>query len=142
MPDERQSDDMNKALFANLVMMLSSSAMQQLGKLVNPLTGKTEVRLDVAQVTIDMLAMLQEKTKGNLDKEESRMLNDLVSTLQMNYVDTERSEAAKPKDDSTKPETPPSDSSATTDQKPDTPPDGAALKDAKDPKFHKTYGTE
>ena len=81
MTDTPNDANMNKALFANLVMMLSSSAMQQLGKLVNPLTGKTEVHLEGAQVSIDMLAMIQSKTEGNLDDEEKQMLENMHTCL-------------------------------------------------------------
>jgi len=88
MTDKDREDKTNKVLFANLVMMLGSSAIQQLGKLINPLTGKTEISLEGAQMTIDMLSMIKEKTKGNLDKEEDRMLTDLLSSLQLNYVET------------------------------------------------------
>ena len=66
MTEEHSSNDINKALFINLVIMLSSSAMQQMGKLVNPLTNKTQVDLQGAQISIDMLAMLQAKTKGGV----------------------------------------------------------------------------
>lgn len=86
--------DMNKILFANLVMMLSSSAMQQLGKLVNPMTNKTEVSLEGARMTIDMLDMIDAKTKGNLDEEEAKMMKQMLSTLHMNYVETSENQPA------------------------------------------------
>ena len=97
MNETGQKKEMNKALFLNLIMMLSSSAMQQLGKLVNPLTNKAEVHLEGAQVTIDMLDMIQEKTSGNLDKDEARMLTDILATLQMNYVEVSREQKEKKK---------------------------------------------
>lgn len=87
--------EMNKILFANLIMMLSSSAMQQLGKLVNPVTGKTELQLDGARMTIDMLEMLKEKSTGNLDAEEEKMMKEILSTLQLNYVETSKNPPAK-----------------------------------------------
>lgn len=87
--------DMHKALFANLVMMLSSSAMQQLGKLINPMTNKTEVSLEGARMTIDMLEMINAKTKGNLDEEEEKMMKELLSTLQMNFVETSQNPPAE-----------------------------------------------
>ena len=98
MADENKQNNMNKALFTNLIMMLGSSAMQQLGKLVNPVTNKTEVSLQGAQVTIDMLNMIQEKTKGNLDKDEEEMLKDLLASLQMNYVETSKSKPEEPEE--------------------------------------------
>lgn len=87
--------DMHKALFANLVMMLSSSAMQQLGKLINPMTNKTEVSLEGARMTIDMLEMIDAKTKGNLDEEEEKMMKELLSSLQMNFVETSQNPPAE-----------------------------------------------
>ena len=73
--------------FMSLVLSLSQAAMQQMGKVTNPLTGKIERSLDQAKVTIDMLEMLKEKTKGNLVKEEERLISDTLATLQLNYVD-------------------------------------------------------
>lgn len=87
--------DMNKAMFMELIMMLSSSAMQQLGKIINPMTGKTELHLEAAQATIDMLEMLEAKTKGNLDREEDRMIKNILTSLRMNYVETSATASAK-----------------------------------------------
>jgi len=93
-----EAPDLHKILFANLIMMLSSSAMQQLGKLVNPMTKKTEVSLEGARMTIDMIEMLKEKTKGNLDEEENRMVREILSNLQMNYVETSENPPAESSD--------------------------------------------
>jgi hypothetical protein len=117
--------------------MLSTSALQQLGKLVNPATSKAEVDLDGAQVTIDMLNMLREKTRGNLSRDEEKMLGELVSSLQMNYVETARSQT-----DAGKKASPPgpAPSEPAAGETPDsTPPD--AGKPGRDPKFHKSYGS-
>lgn len=136
MPEKLTPEEMHKALFTNLVMMLGSSAMQQLGKLVNPMTNKTEVNLDGAQITIDMVEMLKVKTKGNLDADEDKLITDLLSSLQMNYVETARS---TPKDgNAAKSE---EDTRGENDQEPkaeneDKPPE----EEKKDPKFHKSYG--
>jgi hypothetical protein len=73
--------------FMSLVLSLSQVAMQQMGKITNPLTGKIERNLEQAKVTIDMLEMLKEKTIGNLVKEEERLISDILATLQLNYVD-------------------------------------------------------
>ena len=137
MSDNNRKDEMNKALFVNIVMMLGSSAMQQLGKLMNPLTGKTEVSLEGAQITIDMLSMLREKTKGNLDRDEEKMLNDLISSLELNYVETAEEEK-KPTSAAAKPE----ESGAEQQQKTDKPQEPAKGKPAEhhDPKYHKSYG--
>ena len=88
------ADDMNKALFSHLVMSLASSAMQHLGKLVNPATNKPEVNIDAAQSTIDVIEMLEAKTKGNLDGDESRFLSQTLTALRMNFVETANAPAA------------------------------------------------
>jgi hypothetical protein len=83
--------------FISLVMMLTSAAWQQLGKVPNPVTGKIEKELTHAQVTIDLLVMLKEKTKGNLNADEDKMINSTISNLQLNYADEVNKPAEKPK---------------------------------------------
>ncbi|MDD5676847.1 MAG: DUF1844 domain-containing protein [Kiritimatiellae bacterium] len=81
--------DINKMLFMHLVSMLAMSAIQQMGKLVDPATGKAETNLDAAQATIDMLDMLELKTRGNLDAEETKLIKDTLMSLKMNYVESQ-----------------------------------------------------
>lgn len=77
---------------AQLILSLQMGAMQQMGKIASPLTGKVERDLMMAQASIDMLSMLQEKMKGNLTDEEDKFLGHVLYELRMNYVD----EAKKP----------------------------------------------
>ncbi len=79
--------DKNDFLFIRLVLTFQSAAMQQLGKIMNPGTGKIERELDQASASIDTLAMLQEKCKGNLKEDEENLLDRIVSELKLNYVD-------------------------------------------------------
>lgn len=79
-------------LFMQLVFSLHSATMQQLGKVKNPMTDKIERDLPGAQASIDMLEMIQEKTKGNLSDEEERFISQMLRELRLNYVD----EAARP----------------------------------------------
>lgn len=88
--------DINKAMFMELILMLSSSAMQQLGKIINPMTGKTELNLEAAQSTIDLVEMLEVKTKGNLDRDEDRLIKNTLTALRMNYVETAAAKPAPP----------------------------------------------
>jgi hypothetical protein len=83
------SDDgeRNAFLFTHLVAMFETLALQQLGKLVSPITGKVERDLRQARITIDMLVMIREKTAGNLLPEEQRIFNAVLTELQMNYLD-------------------------------------------------------
>jgi hypothetical protein len=138
MNDKDTQNDMNKMLFANLVMMLGSSAIQQLGKLINPLTGKTEISLEGAQITIDMLSMLREKTKGNLDNEEDKMLTDLLSSLQLNYVET--AEAAKVESEKKEDKKADVASEPAKVESASTVVEPGSAKESKAPKYHKSYG--
>ncbi|HUU46790.1 MAG TPA: DUF1844 domain-containing protein [Acidobacteriota bacterium] len=95
------------ALLIQLIVSFQSAAMLQMGKIMNPVTGKVERDLDSAQQTIDLLAMLQRKTAGNLTDDERRYLDHVLYELRLNYVDeTERppeTEAAKDKEEPTAP---------------------------------------
>lgn len=70
--------------FSNLVGMLTTNAVLHLG--ADPNFGKGEIDLETARHFIDMLAVLQEKTEGNLSQEEEQLLNDMISRLRMEYV--------------------------------------------------------
>ncbi len=137
MPDKARTEITDKDLFTNLIMMLSSSAMQQLGKIANPITQKTEVNLEGAQITIDMLTMIQKKTEGNLEDDEKKMLNDIISSLQMTYVDT-RKETEHPASTKEKPaqdEQPPADEPENEPQHP-----SQEKTEQTKAKYHKSYG--
>ena len=77
--------------FMSLVFSLSQAAMQQMGKITNPITGKIEKNLQQAELTIDMLNMLRDKTEGNLVKEEDRLIKDTIANLQLNFVEEKKS---------------------------------------------------
>ena len=84
---EQQDEKNINPQFISLIMMLASACWQQLGKVPNPVTGKIEKEINHAQITIDLLAMLRDKMKGNLSPEEERMLTGTISDLQLNYAD-------------------------------------------------------
>ena len=87
MVEDVSAEEIHKRQFIGFVSLLANSAMQQLGKLANPLTGKIERNLDGAKATIDMIEMLKAKTQGNLSPEEQQVLESNLSNLQLNYVD-------------------------------------------------------
>jgi Domain of unknown function (DUF1844) len=72
--------------FSLLVATFGSQAMVALGQVPNPLDGKTEVRLDLAKHAVDMLAILEQKTKGNLTSDETAMLESVLHQLRIAYV--------------------------------------------------------
>ena len=79
-------------LFSQLVTMFHFAALQQMGKLKNPVSDKIERDLEQSRMSIDMLEMLYKRTKGNLSGGEERRLAALLHELRLNYVD----EAGKP----------------------------------------------
>jgi hypothetical protein len=72
--------------FYTFVFSLGSSAFVHLGEAPHPESQKTEVNLVLAQQTIDILGMLQQKTRGNLTAEEEKFLQSLLSDLRLRYV--------------------------------------------------------
>ena len=73
--------------FSAFVISLSTQALMHLGEIANPLSGKSEIDVPVAKQMIDILAMLQEKTRGNLDAGEERLVEDILFDLRMKYVE-------------------------------------------------------
>lgn len=72
--------------FSSFVISLASSAMVHLGEAPDPGTGTTSVDLPLARNTIDLLGILKAKTQGNLDEEESRLLDALVHDLRTRFL--------------------------------------------------------
>jgi hypothetical protein len=96
MPEGVSEEELTKRQFIGFISLMANSAMQQLGKLANPFTGKTERHLEGAKATIDMITMLKAKTKGNLSPEEQQVIDTNLANLQLNYVDElGRKDAAK-----------------------------------------------
>ena len=80
-------DQQNELLFMQLVMMFQGMALQNLGKVMNPVTNQIERNLEQAKNMIDILGMLDEKTKGNLNDNEQKLMEHVLFELRMNYVD-------------------------------------------------------
>ena len=73
--------------FIEFIMMQAQNAALFLGQIPNPQTGQGEVNLELAKMFIDQLAMIQEKTRGNLTNEETAVLRNTLSNLQMAFVE-------------------------------------------------------
>jgi hypothetical protein len=72
--------------FELLLLGLAAQAQVALGLQPDPVTHETKADLDTARQAIDLLAVLEAKTKGNLDAEESALLGGLLSDLRLHYV--------------------------------------------------------
>ena len=76
--------------FATFVVSLSTQALMHLGEIPDPMTQQLERDLPAAQHMIDILGMLQDKTRGNLDRDEEGLLRSILFDLRMKYVETAR----------------------------------------------------
>ena len=125
--------------FIEFVMMHAQNAALFLGQIPNPKTGEGEVNLEIAKMFIDQLAMIQEKTRGNLTNEESTVLRNALSNLQMAFVEVARMQpggaAAAPEASAAESAGPSAEASPSTES-PATAPEGESKK-----KFTKTYGS-
>ena len=86
MGDEKMSPTPAPIDFYTFCLSLGSSAFIHLGDAPHPESGEPAANLILAKQTIDILGMLQEKTKGNLTDEESRFLDNLLLDLRLRYV--------------------------------------------------------
>lgn len=83
------------ASFVNFLSTLATNAAASLGAMPHPVTGQRSLDLDTGKYWLDVLAMLSEKTKGNLHPQESRLLEGLLGDLRMQYVQLVRATEEK-----------------------------------------------
>lgn len=120
--------------FLDMVGLFGTQAMIALGKLANPATGKAEKNLPAARLFIDTLEMLEHKTRGNLNSDETKVLQATLTDLRLMFVEEsrtpEKTEGQEQKADSSR------EASAKAEggePKPD------AFSDEAKAKFHKKY---
>src|SRR5215831_2992158 len=100
---EVTQEEMQTALFAQLVMQQNNMAMMLLGKIPHPEDGKLTRNIEAARLFIDQLEMLQTKTKGNLTKEEAALLKQSLMSLRLAFVDAVNSPEPEEKETQQKP---------------------------------------
>ena len=129
--------------FIEFVMMQAQNAALFLGQIPNPQTGQGEVNLELARMFIDQLAMIQEKTRGNLSNEEAAVIRNTLSNLQMAFVEVSQhmssggTSSAAPSA-APEPAEPPPQAAAAPDEEAPAPAPPAETESRK--KFTKSYG--
>lgn len=100
------SNEMSKHdhILAGLVFSLQAAAMQQLGKIQNPMTGEIDKDLEQAKGTIDILDMLKTKCRTDTPEDLLRMMDSAVMDLQLNYMDEMKKSSADGEDEEPAPE--------------------------------------
>ncbi|MEZ6244246.1 MAG: DUF1844 domain-containing protein [Phycisphaerales bacterium] len=77
----------DKIAFDDLLRLMATQALMYMGAFPDPQTGKAMIAMDLAKVHIDMLGVLEDKTKGNLSDEESKSLKGILHELRLQYVE-------------------------------------------------------
>ena len=98
MEDNGQNFSDDTSRFLQLIAMFQIAAMQQMGKLPNPITNEVERDLQHAKASIDMLDTIKKKTEGNLVDAEIELLDKILFELHMNYVDEVNRAEKEPKE--------------------------------------------
>ena len=84
------------ASFINFLMSIASNAAAALGMMEHPATGERSVDLQLGKHWIDVLGMMEQKTRGNLHPQEAQLLEGLLADLRMQFVSLQRAAAAQP----------------------------------------------
>ena len=84
--DDERMGPLPEVNFNSLIFSLSSSVLLHLGDIADPHTGEKRKDLALAKHTIDTIAMLKDKTKGNLNEEEQKFLDNILTDLRWRYV--------------------------------------------------------
>ncbi|MEN3368502.1 MAG: hypothetical protein V7609_645 [Verrucomicrobiota bacterium] len=137
-----QSGEMSQR-FIEFVMMQAQNAALFLGQIPNPQSGQGEVNLELAKMFIDQLGMIQEKTRGNLTNEESAVLRNTLSNLQMAFVEVSQQTKAGGAASTSTPAPEggaPSPSQPAAAETPETPAPSPAPETESRKKFTKSYG--
>jgi Domain of unknown function (DUF1844) len=134
--------------FIEFVIMHAQNAALFLGQIPNPKTGEPETNLDLARMFIDQLEMIQEKTRGNLTNEETTVLRNTLSNLQMAFVEASGSgrpsgateAAGQPQAVEAAPSAKPAEEPSATQPEPSAPISSTEPEAESRKKFTKSYG--
>ena len=91
-----EASQRKSALFSHLVTQQSNMAMMLMGKVADPENGQVMRDLESARLFIDQIEVLEEKTKGNLTKEEAGLMKQILMNLRMTFVEAVQSAPASP----------------------------------------------
>lgn len=83
-------DELPSIDFSTFIISLSTQALMHLGEMSDPVTGNVEKDVAVAKQTIDIIGMLSEKSRGNLDETEEQLVKEVLYNLRMRYVEAVR----------------------------------------------------
>lgn len=85
-PDRQGKCVMPEVTFPAFVLSLNTSVLYHLGEISDPVTGKRTQDFDLARHGIDTLVLLEQKTKGNLEKDEEELLKNIIYDVKLRFV--------------------------------------------------------
>ena len=95
-PANASGEEMMSSLFAGMVVQQTNMALMLLGRMPHPETGQTMQDIESAKMFIDQLEMLEVKTRGNLDKQEDKLLKQSLTALRLVFVEAVEGQARQP----------------------------------------------
>ena len=95
-PANASREQTMSSLFASMVMQQTNMALMLLGKMPHPQTGQTMQDIESAKMFIDQLEMIEVKTRGNLDKQEEKLLKQSLTALRLTFVEAVEGQARQP----------------------------------------------
>lgn len=84
--EEVPADQADQVDFISFIIGLATQTMVMLGEMPHPETNQSMINLEAARQTIDILGVIEEKTKGNLTKDEERLMQDVLANLRLAFV--------------------------------------------------------
>ena len=89
-PESTREAPLPMITFSTFIFSLNTSALVHLGDYPDPASGKNQVDLPLAKQTVDLIALLEEKTRGNLTKDEESLIKHILYDLRLRYVQKTR----------------------------------------------------
>jgi hypothetical protein len=93
---EKAQEPLPEINFSTFIISLSTQALMHLGEIADPLSGKVNKDIPVAKQMIDIIGMLKDKTKGNLNAGEERLTEEILFDLRMKYVEAVKKKQERP----------------------------------------------
>jgi hypothetical protein len=93
MAETKSSEDAEPVAFTSFIMSLATQVLVQLGEMPPPQGMEIPIDLESARQTIDIMAMLQRRTKGNLSPDESRFMEEVLHSLRVSFINTKKKSA-------------------------------------------------